>query len=83
ARHGNAHHVDVVLSHRGPAWRLTIADDGSGIASSQLASPSGFGLRAMRARAEELGGRLSAGTGASGGTVLELSVPRDEPATRP
>ncbi|MGH2856139.1 MAG: sensor histidine kinase [Solirubrobacteraceae bacterium] len=75
ARHGRAHHVDVVLSHHGAAWRLTIADDGSGISRSQLASPSGFGLRAMRARAQELGGRLAAGRGASGGTVLELSLP--------
>jgi signal transduction histidine kinase len=75
ARHGDAHHVDVTLASRGPGgWLLTVADDGSGIEQSQLASPSGFGLRTIRARAEELGGRFSAARGAGGGTVVELST---------
>jgi signal transduction histidine kinase len=74
ARHGEARHVDVTLATRGPGWLLTIADDGSGISRSQLVSPSGFGLRAMRARADELGAQFSAGPGPAGGTVLELSL---------
>jgi signal transduction histidine kinase len=74
ARHGAARHVDVTLATRGPGWLLTIADDGSGIPQSQLVCSSGFGLRAIRARAEELGGRFSAGPGVAGGTVLELSL---------
>jgi signal transduction histidine kinase len=74
ARHGDARHVDVTLATRGERWLLTIADDGSGIPQSQLVSPSGFGLRTMRARADELGGQFSAGPGAAGGTVLELSM---------
>ncbi|MGH2871766.1 MAG: sensor histidine kinase [Solirubrobacteraceae bacterium] len=75
ARHGQARHIDVVLSSRGPGWRLTVADDGCGITPSQLAAASGFGLGAMQARARELGGRLSTSPGISGGTVLELSAP--------
>jgi signal transduction histidine kinase len=74
ARHGEARHVDVTLASHGPGWLLTIADDGSGIAPAQVASPSGFGLRAIRARADELGGRFSARPGVAGGTVLELSL---------
>jgi len=74
ARHGDARHVDVTLASRGTGWLLTVADDGSGIAQSQLASPSGFGLQAIRARAEELGGRFSASRGIAGGTVVELST---------
>jgi signal transduction histidine kinase len=74
ARHGQAHHVDVTLASHGRGWLLTVADDGSGIAESQLASPSGFGLQAIRARAEELGGRLSAARGVAGGTVVQLST---------
>jgi signal transduction histidine kinase len=74
ARHGHAHHVDVTLASHGRGWLLTVADDGSGIAESQLASPSGFGLQAIRARAEELGGRLSAARGVAGGTVVQLST---------
>jgi signal transduction histidine kinase len=74
ARHGQAQHVDVTLASHGRGWLLTVADDGSGIADSQLASPSGFGLLAIRARAEELGGRLSAARGVAGGTVVQLST---------
>ncbi|HEY5429400.1 MAG TPA: ATP-binding protein [Solirubrobacteraceae bacterium] len=72
ARHGHARHVDVIMRSRGPRWMLRISDDGVGIEEAQLVSAPGFGLRAMRARADELGGRLSAERRASGGTVLEL-----------
>lgn len=74
ARHGQARHVDVILESRGRSWLLTVSDDGSGIARTQLMSPSGFGLRAMQARAQEAGAQLAAGPGASGGTVLKLSL---------
>ena len=74
ARHGQARHVDVVMRSRGPRWMLRVSDDGVGIDQSQWVSAPGFGLRAMRARADELGGQLSAERGASGGTVLELLV---------
>lgn len=72
ARHGQAQHVDVVMRSPGPGWMLRISDDGVGIEDTQWVSAPGFGLRAMRARADELGGRLSAERRASGGTVLEL-----------
>lgn len=74
ARHGDARHVDVVLTGARSNWTLTVSDDGSGIPESQLVSPSGFGLRTMRARATEAGGRLHARRREAGGTVLEMSV---------
>jgi signal transduction histidine kinase len=74
ARHGQARRVDVVMRSRGPRWMLRVSDDGVGIDQSQWVSAPGFGLRTMRARADELGGQLSAERRASGGTVLELLV---------
>ncbi len=74
ARHGDAHHVDVVLQGRGTRWLLRVSDDGCGIPDSAFMTTTGFGLRSMRVRAEEVGGHLSARRRASGGTVLELSL---------
>jgi len=54
------------------ALHLTIVDDGMGL-------PAGFrhgvGLRSMRERAEELGGRLVIGPGENSGTSLRVSFP--------
>jgi signal transduction histidine kinase len=72
ALHGMARHVDVVLSPRGRGLRMRISDDGRGIGDTQR---PGFGLRTMRARAAALGGELSTGRTAEGGTALELLVP--------
>jgi signal transduction histidine kinase len=54
-----------------------VTDDGVGIAESAVKSSRGFGLRAMRARASELGADLSARRGLAGGTVVELSMSAD------
>jgi signal transduction histidine kinase len=73
ALHGIARHVEVILTARGRGGLLMrISDDGRGIGDSQR---SGFGLRTMRARAAALGGELSTGPTADGGTALELLVP--------
>jgi signal transduction histidine kinase len=77
ARHGHANHVEVTLRSIGARWLLRVADDGLGIAESAVHGSRGFGLRAMRARAGELGGDLSARRGAAGGTVVELSMSAD------
>jgi signal transduction histidine kinase len=74
ARHGEAHHIDVFLKQRGPRWLLTVSDDGCGIEDSAFTTTTGFGLRFMKRRAEEVGGQLSARRRDSGGTVLELSL---------
>ena len=77
ARHGGAQHVEVTLE--GDDVRsliLRISDDGSGIEPDALTSSTGFGLQTMRARAAELGAELTAQPQISGGTVLEVSMPR-------
>jgi signal transduction histidine kinase len=74
ARHGGARRVEVTLQCQSGVWLLRVSDDGSGIDQSAFASSSGFGLRTMRACAEDLGGHLVARSAPSGGTVLELSM---------
>jgi signal transduction histidine kinase len=75
ARHGHARHVEVSLRSIGARWLLRVTDDGLGIAESAVDGSPGFGLRTMRARADELDGELSALPGPEGGTIIQLSMP--------
>lgn len=63
---------DVALV-RAPRWiRLTVEDDGCGIAPDVVA---GVGLRSMRERAEEVGGRLEIVARPEGGTRVQVLIP--------
>jgi signal transduction histidine kinase len=72
AKHSRARSATVRLARQGPAVLLTVSDDGDGF--DPTAQPTGFGLRGMRARAEQIGGALDIQTGPAG-TVLRLEVP--------
>ena len=76
--HGDARHVDVVLSGCGSALLLRVCDDGTGIADGERAA-RGFGLPAMRSRARALGGQLIARRRPAGGTEIEVSVVARQP----
>ena len=57
-RHARARTCQIRISVKDD-YRLEVADDGCGIRASQVANNNdGLGLASMRARAEELGGRL-------------------------
>lgn len=73
ARHAHASAVDVVLRVEDDTICLSISDDGSG---SPDAPTAGQGLRNLRSRAEELGGRFNLRNRRPSGTVLEWTVPR-------
>jgi signal transduction histidine kinase len=79
ARHSRAHHVQVQLSVRDNAYRLTITDDGIGIESNERRSA--LGLRGMRERVAALGGQFSVGRGENGGTVLDAWIPINQTET--
>ena len=65
-RHARAHRYQVRLAIDRPGQLLVeVCDDGAG----REPWPPGVGLSAMRERATELGGTLTAGPGPSGGTV--------------
>ncbi|MFJ7212043.1 sensor histidine kinase [Amycolatopsis sp. NPDC098790] len=70
-RHAGASAVSVRLSVVDDAVRLSVRDDGTGFDPDGV---TGFGLRGMRSRAEQVGGTLSVRSGPSG-TELTLEVP--------
>ncbi len=70
-RHAAASSVSVRLSVVDDAVRLSVRDDGAGFDPD---GATGFGLRGMRSRAEQVGGTLSVRSGPSG-TELILEVP--------
>jgi PAS domain S-box-containing protein len=76
-RHARATRVDVALANVSGQIILRVEDDGQGIAplSSQPGEvPLGVGIPGMRARIEQLGGRLEIENGAPG-TIVSATIP--------
>ena len=71
-KHSGAATVTVVLRFAEDTVTLSVADDGIGFAGAG----SGFGLSGMRARVEQVSGRLVVHSVPGDGTRLELEVPR-------
>ncbi len=78
ARHSGATQAQVRLRSRGRSLELEVEDRGRGF--SPGASRRGLGLVAMRERAALLGGTLTVGGGADGGTHVRLIVPLKAPS---
>jgi signal transduction histidine kinase len=74
AKHAGAGSVTVRGEVRGPEFVIAVTDDGAGFDAGDR--PEGFGLNSMRERAEMVSGVLNVTTRASGGTTVELRVPR-------
>jgi two-component system NarL family sensor kinase len=74
-RHARATRVRIILSFRGLATHLVIADDGIGIPPETAAGAgsAGVGLASMRSRLSEIGGRLTLQS-LSPGTAVIASV---------
>ncbi|WP_425825158.1 GAF domain-containing protein [Streptomyces fractus] len=77
ARHAHASSADVALVVRGGRLTLTVADNGLGISAGSDGHRSG--LANLAARAGRRGGALTATARASGGTLLEWTVPLTAP----
>jgi signal transduction histidine kinase len=71
-RHAHARHCRVCLRTDDNEVALSVVDDGHGLVSD--AAP-GVGLRSMRERAAELGGRVELATGPSGGLAVDVRLP--------
>lgn len=78
-RHAQAQALQVVVHAHAAGLHLEITDDGSGMALANGGSP-GRGTRNMRARAEELAGRITWRGATAGGTRVILSFPYHPPA---
>ena len=77
-RHAQARRVEVEIRYDPRRLRIRIRDDGRGI-EAQVFEKEGraghWGLRGMRERAQEIGGKLDVWSEVNSGTEVELSIP--------
>ncbi|WP_400998195.1 sensor histidine kinase [Agromyces sp. GXQ0307] len=78
-KHADAARAELTLSYLGDEVALDVVDDGVGFDPSVLSgadddAPS-FGLRAIRRRAESLGGTVDVESTHGGGTALSVRIP--------
>ncbi len=82
-KHAAAARVHVTLSYLGDVVALDVRDDGRGFADGALADhgslTGGQGLRALRHRAQALGGELTVESTSTGGTAVSLQLPAVAP----
>lgn len=71
-KHAGPHAVSVRLAYEAGGATLEVADDGSGFEPARV---DGFGLRGLRARVEQIGGRVEVASGAGRGTTVRVRVP--------
>lgn len=83
-RHGKAGRIVVRLSspHAHTAI-LSVVDDGVGFTEDRFFSTQGMGLRAMKYRADMIGGALDVGPADPGGTAVVCTFTPDPPVTVP
>lgn len=88
-KHAHATEVRVTLSYMGATVALDVRDNGSGFDTREPRGSDyapGFGLTAMRERAELLGGQLSVESEVGVGTTVSVSLPtwqtRENPSGR-
>jgi len=78
-QHADASEIAVRLTQYPDRLRLTVTDDGRGIAGgvdlARFVAQGHFGLAGMRERAAMIGGRLDVQTAADYGTVVILELP--------
>jgi len=70
-RHADASHVDVELSYADDSVAVRVRDDGRGFAPAAV---TGFGLRGMRARVEQVGGAVLLETAPGWGTCVGATL---------
>jgi PAS domain S-box-containing protein len=76
AKHALALHVQLHLQQVGAdRLRLTISDDGVGLAEADLRKPQSFGLLGMRERVRAAHGSLQVVGAPGGGTRLTVEIP--------
>ena len=77
-KHSKARSAQVSITTEPSLTRLSVIDDGVGIAQGDIAASSGFGLTGMRERLALVHGSLVVETATGGGTRLMVEVPREE-----
>ncbi|WP_328320691.1 sensor histidine kinase [Streptomyces sp. NBC_00388] len=80
-RHAGASRAEITLSFMETAVALDVVDDGSGfdpLRAEPASGDSGFGLPAMRSRAESLGGTFAVESAPGQGTAVAVTLPLSE-----
>jgi ligand-binding sensor domain-containing protein len=74
--HAQARHIEAEITYGGRAFLLHIRDDGEGIPPGILEQgrPGHYGVRGMRERAKQIGGKLDIWSGVGAGTEIEFSI---------
>lgn len=75
-RHAAAEVCRVSLTREANGIRIDVRDDGVGIPAT---TTTGLGIRSIRERAAELGGRARIDAGAHGGTIVRVWLPAPDP----
>lgn len=75
ARHSGATRVEVEFHSNNEEVMLTISDNGHGIPKEHVVASTSFGLRGMRERIEQLGGKITFESPPKGGFVVAASLP--------
>ncbi|MBV8414769.1 MAG: response regulator [Verrucomicrobia bacterium] len=75
ARHANPTVILLTLRWQSSKIVLRITDNGKGFSAGALKTSEGLGLRNMRKRAEEIGGKLEIQTSEGRGTSITVRVP--------
>jgi signal transduction histidine kinase len=73
-KHARASNARVHIAERDHTVSIEVSDDGRGFDPSAV-GPEHFGLRSMRGRVADLGGRLQVTSAPGRGTVLRVEVP--------
>jgi signal transduction histidine kinase len=76
-RHAGASEVSISLCERGDWVMLEISDNGRGITTQEIDSPTAYGIMGMRERAAVCHGELSLRGGPGEGTTVRLLMPRN------
>lgn len=75
AKHSGARSIRVSLSHTEEEMRLSISDDGSGIANiDNNVEDLHYGITGMRERAEQIGGEFEVASGPEVGTTITVRI---------
>jgi signal transduction histidine kinase len=74
--HAQARQIEAEITYGGRVLRLRIRDDGKGIPPEILehGRPGHYGMRGMRERAKQIGGKLDIWSGVGAGTEIECSI---------
>jgi len=74
-QHARASHLDLTVERVVTGLRMTISDDGAGIADVEAARRMSRGLAGMHHRVRSLGGAIEVHSPSGTGTRIEISIP--------